>query len=178
MYRPVYSAQRSTSSTSAESALQDTLRAFLMAFTSFATSSSRTVFRSFWQQRFNYSLLMSMPTNKFFITCIAFCGQWTADPSPTNLIRAKAIFLFRSWINGPGGAKKIHGSYPFAMIENRSASLSFVKLLLIAQIYYFCITNFGAVNLSANLRFAFKDIGYGYIQTKNSRFCPCEKTRR
>ena len=95
-----------------------------------------------------------MPTNKFFITCDAFCGQWTADPSPTNLIQSKAIFLFRSWINGPGGAKNIIGSYPFARIENRPAPLSFVKLSLSAQIYYFCNTNLGAVNHSANLRFA------------------------
>ena len=38
-------------------------------------------------------------------------------------------------------------------IENRPAPLSFIKLSLSAQIYYFCITNLGAVNHSAKLRF-------------------------
>ena len=38
-------------------------------------------------------------------------------------------------------------------IENRPAPLSFVKLSLSAQIYYFCDTNLGAVNHSAKLRF-------------------------
>ena len=32
----------------------------------------------------------------------------------------------------PGGAKKVHGSYPFDIIENRPAPLSFVKLSLSA----------------------------------------------
>ena len=41
----------------------------------------------------------------------------------------------------------------FAEIDNRPAPLSFVKLLLISQIYYFCITNLGAENHAANLRF-------------------------
>ena len=49
--------------------------------------------------------------------------------------------------------KKISGSYPFVKIENCPAPLSFVKLSLSAQIYYFCLTNLGAVNHSANLRF-------------------------
>ena len=94
-----------------------------------------------------------MPSLIFFITCVGFCGQWAVDPSPTNLIHSKAIFLFRSWINGPDGAKKLIGSYPFVEIENRPAPLSFVKLSLSAQIYYFCDTNLGAVNHSAKLRF-------------------------
>ena len=94
-----------------------------------------------------------MPSLIFFITCVNFCGQWAVDPSPTNLIHSKAIFLFRSWINGPDGAKKILGAFPFVEIENRPAPLSFVKLSLSAQIYYFCITNLGAVNHSAKLRF-------------------------
>ena len=68
-------------------------------------------------------------------------------------LQSQATFLFRSWINGPDGAKKILGSFPFVEIENRPAPLSFVKLSLSAQIYYFWQTNLGAVNHSAKLRF-------------------------
>ena len=52
--------------------------------------------------------------------------------------RLIAIQVLKS--NGPDREKKIDGSYPFANFENRPVSLSVVKLLLSAQIYYFCFT--------------------------------------
>ena len=52
--------------------------------------------------------------------------------------RLIAIQVLKS--NGPDRAKKIDGSYPFVNFENRPVSLSVVKLLLSAQIHYFCFT--------------------------------------
>ena len=66
--------------------------------------------------------------------------------------RLIAIQVLKS--NGPDGAKKIDGSYPFANFENRLASLSVVKLLLSAQIYYFCFTKLRFRETRCKLRFA------------------------
>ena len=107
MYRPVYSAHTRTSSNVVSSTLKSFLNSFLMAIEEFSISSSQIISEAVLKQRFNFSLLMSIPINKIFRTCSDFCGQWTVDSLPTNLIVSKVHILIQVFESTKPDGQKI-----------------------------------------------------------------------